>query len=110
VLRGVLPLVPFATRDLPPKSRIEAQLPIRVSSKAASNSMTISATLARADGSTVQLAHANVVAAEYAKSSGKVYRVGIPPGLAAGAYRLVVDTTLGRAQISREVAFRIAAQ
>jgi VWFA-related protein len=110
-LRGMLPLVPLASHDLAPNSTIEAQLPIRVSAKAAaSKALTLSATLTRPDGTTVQLDRVDADAAGYAKRSGKVYRVRIPQPLAPGAYRLVVDATLSRTQISREVAFRIASR
>ncbi|MEO7134338.1 MAG: VWA domain-containing protein, partial [Vicinamibacterales bacterium] len=106
-LRGVLPLVPFASHDLAPSSTVEAQLPIRVSPKATASSIAITATLARPDGTTVQLDRMNATATEYAKPSGKVYRVAIPKPLAPGAHRLVVDTSLGSNQISREIAFRV---
>jgi VWFA-related protein len=110
-LREVLPLVPYATRDFAPNAVVEAQLPLRVSPKAASGPVAITTTLSRPDGTTVQLDGANAVsAAEYAKPSGKVYRVAVPRPLAPGAYRLAVDVSLARARISREVAFRIVPQ
>ena len=109
-LRDVLPLVPFASRDLAHDATVEAQLPIRVSSKAASNPLAIISTLARPDGTTVQLGRATASAAEYARRSGKVYRVALPKPLAPGAYRLVIDTSLGSNQISREVAFRVSSR
>ena len=110
-LRGVLPLVPYATGDLRPNSPVEAQLPIRVSSKMAPNPIAIIATLSRPDGTTVQLDRVNTAsAAEYAKPSGKVYRVAVPPPFAHGAYRLVVETSLARARITREIRFRIVPQ
>ena len=37
----------------------------------------------------------------------KVHRVAVPKPLAPGAYRLVVDTSLGSNRIIREVAFRV---
>ena len=110
-LLDLLPLVPYATRDLGPNSSVQAQLPIRVSAKAASTPIAITTTLSRPDGTTVQLDRASeATAAEYGKSSGKVYRVAMPRPLAPGAYRLAVDVSLGRTQISREVAFRIVPQ
>ena len=110
-LRDVLPLVPYATRDFAPTAAIEAQLPIRVSSKMASSPIAVTTTLSRPDGTTIQLDRANAAsAAEYAKPSGKVYRVAVPRRLAPGAYRLAVDVSLARAQVSREVAFRIVSQ
>jgi hypothetical protein len=110
-LRGVLPLVPFASHDLAPGTTIEAQLPIRVSPKAAaSKPLTINTTLVRPDGSNVQLDRVDADAAEYAKRSGSVYRVRVTPPLTPGAYRLAVETTLSGTHISREVAFRIASR
>jgi VWFA-related protein len=106
-LRGVLPLVPFASGDLPPNVAVEAQLPIRVSSKSASNSLTIIATLTPPDGTRVQIDRVDAAAADYAKPSGRVYRVGIPQPHRAGNYRLAVDTTLGGTQVGREIIFRI---
>jgi VWFA-related protein len=106
-LRDVLPLVPFASQDLAPDATVEAQLPVRVSSKAASGPLAIISSLARPDGTTVQLDRTNAAAAEYARPVGKVYRVAIPRPLAPGAYRLVVDTSFGSSRISREVAFRV---
>ncbi len=109
-LRGVLPLIPLATRELQSGSAIEGQLPIRVSPPAASNPLTITATLVRPDGVEQQLERVSPSDAAYAAASGKVYRVRIPIGLSAGSYRLVVETTRGRARLSREVAFRIVAR
>ena len=110
-LRDVLPLVPYATRDFASTAAIDAQLPIRVSSTMASSSITVTTTLSRPDGTTIQLDRANAASAdEYAKPSGKVYRVAVPRRLAPGAYRLAIDVSLTRAQISREVAFRIVSQ
>ena len=108
-LRGILPLVPFASLEVAPGSAVEAQLPIRVSSKAASSPMVIVATLVRPDGATVELDRMNTVAAEYAKASGQVYRVAIPK-LGPGAYRLVVDTSLRTSQISRDIGFRVTSR
>jgi len=108
-LRGILPLVPFAALEVAPGSAVEAQLPIRVSSKAASSPMVIVATLVRPDGTTVELDRMNTVAAEYAKASGQVYRVAIPK-LGPGAYRLVVDTSLRTTQISRDIGFRVTSR
>jgi len=108
-LRGILPLVPFASHEIAPGATVEAQLPIRVSSKAASTPMVIAATLVRPDGSTAQLDRTNTAAAEYAKASGRVYRVAIPK-LGPGAYRLVVETSLRTNQISREIGFRVTSR
>ena len=59
-------------------------------------------------GTTVRLDRTNAAAAEYAGRSGKVYRVALPKPLAPGAYRLVVETSLGSTQVSREVVFRVS--
>ena len=109
-LRGVLPLVPFASSEVAANSTVEAQLPIRVSSKAASSPIAITATLVRPDGSHVSLDRTHTAAVEYAARSGRVYRVAIPKALPPGAYRIVVDTSLGTNQISREVAFRVTSR
>jgi hypothetical protein len=108
-LRGVLPLIPLATREIQPGSTIEGQLPIRVSPPVGSSPLTITATLVRPDGIEQQLERISPSDAAYAAASGKVYRVRIPTGLSAGSYRLVVETTRGRARLSREVAFRVVA-
>ena len=108
-LRGVLPLIPLATREIQPGSTIEGQLPIRVSPPVGSSPLTITATLVRADGIEQQLERISPSDAAYAAASGKVYRVRIPTGLSPGSYRLVVETTRDRARLSREVAFRVVA-
>jgi len=102
-----LELIPLATRDVPENAPTAAHLPIRVARKAASASLTIAATLVKADGGTMQLDHEPRAAADYMKPAGEVCRIAIPPGLAAGSYRLVVDATLGRARVTREMAFRV---
>ena len=110
-LREVLPLVPYATRDFAPTAAVEAQLPIRVSSKIASSPIALTTTLSRPDGTTIHLDRGKAAsAAEYATPSGKVYRVAVPRLLAPGAYRLAVDVSVARSQVSREVAFRIVPQ
>jgi hypothetical protein len=106
-LSGVLPLIPFATRDVSADADAAAQLPIRISSKAASRPLAIAATLVRPDGTTLQLDRASHVTRDYTGTAGKVYRVSIPPRLADGSYRLIVETTLGRAHVTRELTFRV---
>ncbi len=106
-LRGVLPLVPLATNELAPGTAVSAQLPIRISSKAASGSLTITATLVRADGTTQPLDRIHAVARDYASAAGKVYRVALPPALAPGSYRVTVESTLGRTTVAREIAFSV---
>ena len=106
-LRGVLPLIPLATNELAPGTAVAAQLPIRVSSKAASKPLTITATLVRADGTTQPLDSIQAAARDYASAAGKVYRVALPQALTAGSYRVIVESTLGRTTVSRETAFSV---
>jgi VWFA-related protein len=106
-LRGVLPLVPLATNELAPGAAVAVQLPIRVSSKAASNPLTITATLVRADGTTVPLDRVQAAGRDYASAAGKVYRVVLPQALTAGSYRVIVETMLGRTTVAREIAFSV---
>ncbi len=106
-LRGVLPLIPLATNEIDAGTAIAAQLPIRVSSKAASTPLTITATLARADGTTLPLERTQISARDYASAGGGVYRVALPQPLNAGSYRIVVQTTLGDTTVSREIAFLV---
>ena len=62
-LREVLPLVPFATREFGSTAGVEAQLPIRVSSKMARSPIALTTTLSRPDGTTIQLDRANSASA-----------------------------------------------
>jgi VWFA-related protein len=105
----VLELTPLATRDVPDHTPTAAHLPIRVAQKAASVSLTITATLVKPDGGTVETDHAPRATSDYQKPSGGVCRIAIPPDLAAGSYRLVVNATLGRTRVTREMAFRVVA-
>ena len=106
-LRGVLSLVPLATNELAPGTAVAAQLPIRVSSKAGSIPLTITATLVRADGTTLSLDRTEAAGRDYASAAGKVYRVPLPEELTAGSYRVIVAITLGRTTVAREVAFSV---
>ena len=109
-LRDVLPLIPLATNELAPDTAVAAQLPIRVSSKAASNPLTITATLVRADGTTLPLDRTQAAGRDFASAAGKVYRVALPRALAAGNYRVMVESTLGRTTVARELAFSVLSQ
>ena len=106
-LRGVLALIPLATNELAPGTAVAAQLPIRVSSKAAAKTLTITATLVRADGTTLLLDRTQAVGRDYARAAGKVYRVGIPQTLSAASYRIIVESTMGRTTVARELAFSV---
>jgi VWFA-related protein len=106
-LRGVLALIPLATNDIAPGTAVAAQLPIRVSSRAASTPLTISSTLVRSDGTSLPLDRVQAAGRDYASAAGKVYRLTLPPGLAAGRYRLIVESALGRTTVTREVAFSV---
>jgi len=99
-LRGVLTLIPLATSEFAPDTAAAAQLPIRVSSKAASNPLTIVATLVRPDGTAVELDRTGVPGRDYASGAGKVYRVALPQPLDVGKYRVIVESTLGRTTVS----------
>jgi methionine-rich copper-binding protein CopC len=105
----VLPLIPLATNEFALGTAVAAQLPIRVSSKAASP-LTITATLVRADGTTLPLDRTQAPGRDYAGAAGKVYQVPLPPALAAGNYRVIVESTLGRATVAREVEFSVLPQ
>lgn len=106
-LRRVLALIPLATNELAPGTTVAAQLPIRVSSKAASSPLTITATLVRADGTTLPLDRTQAAGRDYASGAGKVYRVALPQALIAGSYRVIVESTLGRTTVARELAFSV---
>ena len=108
-LTGVLPLVPLAARDVLPSARAEAQVAIRTSAKAAAAPLSITATLARPDGTTLQLDQRSAPAREYSGASGQVYRIPLPDSLEAGAYRLTVEANLGRTAIKRELSFDVRA-
>jgi VWFA-related protein len=103
-------LSPVATRDVPEHTSAAAHLPIRVAPEAATASLTITATLVQADGETMRLDHAPRTASDYARPAGAICRIAIPPGLAAGPYRLVVDATLGGTRVTRNMAFRVVAR
>jgi VWFA-related protein len=105
----VVGLTPFAGRDVPPNAPIAAEVPIRVSMKAASTPLTMTATLIRPGGDARQLDQTAHAASDYAKPSGHVYRIALPPDLAEGDYRLVVEAMSGRARATRELAFRVGA-
>jgi VWFA-related protein len=109
-LRRVLALIPLATNELAPGTTVAAQLPIRVSSKAASSPLTITATLVRADGTTLPLDRTQAAGRDYASGAGKVYRVALPQALIAGSYRVIVESTLGRTTVARELAFSVLSQ
>jgi len=106
-LRAVLALVPLATNELARGTAVSGQLPIKVSSKGASSPLTITATLVHADQRTVLLDRTQAVAREYAAGAGKVYRVALPTSLSAGSYRLIVESTLGRTVVTRELKFSV---
>jgi VWFA-related protein len=106
-LRGLLPLIPLATNEVVPGTGVSAQLPIRVSSKAASDRLTITATLVRADGTILPLDRTQAAGREYASAAGKVYRVALPQALGAGTHRVLVESTLGRTTVAREVEFSV---
>jgi len=101
--RSVLPLIPFAANELAPQAGLAAQLPIMVAAKAASQTVTIMTTLTAPDGTTQQLGRTVGVGREYAKAGGRVHQVPLPPALATGRHRLVVETKLGRTTVVREL-------
>jgi hypothetical protein len=72
--------------------------------------LTIVATLANADGTTVSLDRSHVSGREYSAAAGKVYRVALPQALAPGTYRIVVETALGRTTVARELAISVLSQ
>ena len=104
-LRGVLALIPLATNELAPRSAAAAQLPVKVSARAASTPLTIVTTIVSGDGTTVTLDRTEAPGRDYTGAGGKVYRVALPTDLAAGTYRLVVDSKLGRTSTTRELTF-----
>jgi VWFA-related protein len=109
-LRSVLTLIPLTTNEIAPHTAIAAQLPIKVSAKAAPNSLTIVASLVRSDGSRLIIDRTASPARSYASAGGKVYRVAIPLALPAGTYRVLVETTLNRTTIVRELPFVVLPQ
>jgi hypothetical protein len=108
-LRGVLALVPLAGTEVAPGGSLSAQLPIRVSSRAAANQLTIAATLVPADGQTVTLDRTTASGRDYAGAGGKIYRVNLPQTLSAGRYRIIIETTIGRTMVARELSFSVMA-
>ncbi len=72
--RGVLPLIPFATNELAPGTRAAAQLPVSVAATAASQPLTIVATLTTPDGTTHQLDRTVGTGRDYASRGGRVTR------------------------------------
>ena len=80
---------------------LTAQLPIRVSSKAASNPLTITATLVRADGQTHTLDRTTAPGRDYSGAAGRIYRVNVPDTLVPGRHRIVIETTIGRSSVAR---------
>ena len=72
-----------------------------------SNPLTITATLVRADGTKVPLDRTQAAARDYASAAGKVYRVELPQALTPGSYRVIVESTLGRTTVAREIAFSV---
>jgi VWFA-related protein len=109
-LRGVLPLVPLAANEIAAGASLTAQLPIRVSSRGAAHPLTIAATLAGNDGQTLTLDRTTASGRDYAVAAGKIYRVSLPDSLSEGRYRLVVETTIGRTKVAREISFTVAAR
>jgi hypothetical protein len=103
----VLPLTPFASNELAPGTQAAAQLPISVAEKAASQPLTIVATLTAPDGTTRPLDRTVGVGREYASRGGRVHKVLLPPALGAGPHRLVVESTLGRTTVVRELTLNV---
>jgi VWFA-related protein len=108
-MAGVVPLSPLAARDTPEGRSVSAEVPIRLAERAKSTPLAITATLTAPGGEPRLLEQPPHNAADYAKPAGHVYRVTLPPDLAAGNYRLVVDAAAGRSRVTRELAFRIGA-
>jgi VWFA-related protein len=104
-LRSVLTLIPLTTNQIAPRTAIAAQLPIKLSAKAALNSMTIVTSLVRSDGDRFIIDRVTSPARTYARAGGEVYRVAIPQALAPGAYSVRVETTLNGRTILRELPF-----
>jgi VWFA-related protein len=104
-LRSVLTLIPLTTNEITPRTAIAAQLPIKVSAKAASDPLTIVASLVRSDAGRLTIDRSASPARSYASAGGKIYQVVIPRTLDAGTYRVVVEITLNQTTIVRELAF-----
>ena len=105
----MLTLVPLATTEIAAGASLTAQLPIRVSSKAASNPLTITATLVRADGQTHTLDRTTAPGRDYSGAAGRIYRVNVPDTLVPGRHRIVIETTIGRSSVAREIGFTVVA-
>jgi hypothetical protein len=101
----VLTLIPLTTNQIAPRTAIAAQLPIRVSAKAALKPMTIVTSLVRSDGDRFIIDRVTSPARTYASAGGEVYRVAIPQALAPGAYSVRVETTLSGRTVLRELPF-----
>ena len=102
-------LSPLATSDIPAGMPITASVPIRISSTAAAKSLTVTATLSRPDGSTLDLASGPSRASGFATSAGEIFRVVLPADLAPGPYRLAVEAISGGERVTRDLRFRVAA-
>jgi hypothetical protein len=102
-LRSVLTLIPLTTNEIPARTAVAAQLPIKVSAKAAQHPLTIVTSLVRSDGGRFIIDRTTSPARTYATAGGTVYRVAIPEVLAAGAYSVRVETTLNETTVLREV-------
>ena len=102
-------LSPLATSDVPAGMPITASVPIRISSKAAAKPFTVTATLSRPDGRTVDLASGPRQASGFATSTGEILRAVLPAGLVPGAYRLAVEAISGGERVTRELRFRVTA-
>ena len=107
-LRDVMSLIPLAANELTRGHQVSAQLPIRVSPKAADAPLTIVASLVRDAGSGTLLDRTQTTGRDYAGAAGKIYRVALPVELEAGRYRLFVTTTFGQSRIERQLAFSIS--
>jgi VWFA-related protein len=105
--RGALPLIPFAANELSRGVTAALQLPITVAAKAASQPLTIVATLTGPDGVTQPLDRIAGNARDYAGAGGRVHTVTLPSTLGAGRYRLTVETTLGTTTIVRALALTV---
>ena len=101
--------MPLAGTEVAPGGSLSAQLPIRVSSRAAANQLTIAATLVPADGQTVTLDRTTASGRDYAGAGGKIYRVNLPQTLSVGRYRIIIETTIGRTMVARELSFSVMA-
>jgi VWFA-related protein len=105
--RGVLPLIPFAANEVAPGAAMAAQLPISVASKAASQPLAIVATLTAPDGTTHPLDRKVGVGQDFATRGGGVHKVVLPPTLPPGRHQLVLETTLGRTTVVRELTLTV---